>query len=100
MTQRLPIHRLEEYTLRFPKEVLMVSASVNGEEDYVVVYRGFSSSLTNPTASNPEIPVLSEAAVIESVDRLKEPYTPNTPQYLEQDIPWQNFSDRLTEIGL
>lgn len=100
MTDTLPIERLEQYTLRFPEEVLMVSALVAGEEDYVVVFRGFSSSLMRPTASDPEIPVLPKEAAIESIDRLRGPYTPDNPQYIEQDIAWSTFSDRLAEKGL
>lgn len=100
MASTLPIHRLEQYTLRFPEEVLMVSAVVAGEEDYVVVFRGFSSSLVHPTAFDPEVPILSEEAVIEAIDRLQGPYTPDNPQYLEQAISWSNFSDRLTQMGL
>jgi hypothetical protein len=94
MTPMLPIHRLEQYTFRFPQEVLMVNAQVNGEEDFVVVFRGFSSSLVNPTAADPEIPVLSEAAIIDTIDRLQGPYTPDNPQYLERNISWADFSDR------
>ncbi|MGD1858355.1 MAG: hypothetical protein ACFB0E_00090 [Leptolyngbyaceae cyanobacterium] len=100
MTQQLPIQRLEQYTFRFPAEVLMVTAQVNGEEDYVVVFRGFSSSLVNPTAADPEVPVLSEEAVIATIDRLQGPYTPDNPRYIEQNIAWGEFSDRLTELGL
>ncbi len=100
MTQLLPIHRLEQYTLRFPTEVLLVSALVDGEEDYVLVFRGFSSSLVRPTAPDPEVPVLPAAATIQSLDRLQGPYNPDQPQYLEQDIPWAVFCDRLTELGL
>ena len=100
MTAMLPIQRLEQYTFRFPEEVLMVNARVNGEEDFVVVFRGFSSSLVNPTAADPEVPVLSAAAVIETIDRLQGPYNPDNPKYLEQNIPWPTFSDRLTELGL
>ncbi|MBE7386143.1 MAG: hypothetical protein F6J95_032735 [Leptolyngbya sp. SIO1E4] len=100
MTDMLPIHRLEQYTLRFPEEVLLVSAVVDAEEDYVVVFRGFSSSLARPTAFDPEIPVLPADAVIEVIDRLRGPYTPDNPQYLEQGIPWITFSDRLAKMGL
>lgn len=99
MSQQLPIQRLEQYTLRFPSEVLMVTAQVKGEEDYVVVFRGFSSSLVNPTAADPEIPVLSADAEIVTLDRLQGPYTPNDPQYLERDITWHEFRDRLTDLG-
>ncbi|RZM75981.1 DUF7734 family protein [Leptolyngbya iicbica] len=96
----LPIQRLEQYTFRFPDEVLMVNAQVDGDEDFVVVFRGFSSSLVKPTAADPEVPVLSEAAIIDTIDRLQSPYTPDNPQYLERDIPWADFSDRLTQLGL
>ncbi len=100
MAQLLPIHRLEQYTLRFPTEVLLVSALVDGEEDYVLVFRGFSSSLVRPTAPDPEVPILPAAATIQSLDRLQGPYNPDQPQYLEQGIPWAVFCDRLTELGL
>jgi hypothetical protein len=99
-TPPLPIQRLEQYTLRWPQEVLMVSAQVGEEEDYVVVFRGFSSSLMRPTAADPEVPVLPAEAVILSLDRLQGPYQPDNPQYLEQDIPWAEFSDRLQALGL
>jgi hypothetical protein len=100
MTQSLPIQRLEQYTFRFPNEVLMVTAKVDGEEDYVVIFRGFSSSLVNPTAADPEVPVLPENATIETIDRLQGPYNPDNPQYIEQDIAWAEFSDRLIKMGL
>lgn len=100
MTAPLPIQRLEHYTERFPHEVLLVSAQMDGEADFVVVFRGFSSSLVKPTAADPAVPVLTAAAVIETIDRLQGPYQPNNPQYLERDIPWGVFSDRLQALGL
>lgn len=96
----LPIQRLEQYTFQFPEEVLMVMAHVESEEDCVVIFRGFSSSLVRPTATDPEVPVLPREATIESIDRLHGPYIPNNPQYIEQDISWEIFRDRLTRIGL
>lgn len=100
MTTLLPIQRLEQYTLQIPEEVLLVSATIAGEEDCVVVFRGFSSSLMRPTAFDPEVPVLPATATIATIDRLRGPYTPNNPQYLEQEISWADFSDRLAKIGL
>ncbi|MGF1520764.1 MAG: hypothetical protein ACFBSF_00405 [Leptolyngbyaceae cyanobacterium] len=100
MTDTLPIHQLERYTLRFPEEVLIVNATIAGEAEYVVVFRGFSSSLTRPTDPDPEVPVLPAEATIETIDRLQGPYTPDNPQYLEQAIAWSDFRDRLTQIGL
>jgi len=100
MSETLPIQRLEQYTLRFPQEVLMVSALVDGEDDYVVVFRGFSSSLARPTAFDPEVPVLPKEAAIATIDRLQGPYTPDNPKYLERDITWEAFRNRLSEMGL
>lgn len=96
----LPIQRLEQYTLRFPEEVLMITAVVDGEEDTVLVFRGFSSSLVRPTAFDPEVPVLPLEAQITAIDRLQGPYQPDAPQYLERAIAWETFRDRLTEVGL
>ncbi|MGF1459131.1 MAG: hypothetical protein ACFBSG_08895 [Leptolyngbyaceae cyanobacterium] len=95
-----PIQRLEQYALRFPQEVLMVNAEVAGEEDCVVIFRGFSSSLMRPTAADPEVPVLPTDAVIHSIDRLQGPYNPDHPQYLEQDIAWSAFCNRLSALGI
>ena len=100
MEEPLPIQRLEQYTFQFPEEVLMVVARIQNEEDCVVIFRGFSSSLVRPTAADPEVPVLPQEATIESIDRLRSPYMPNNPQYIEQDISWEIFRDRLTRMGL
>ena len=100
MTHPLPIHQLEQYTLRFPEEVLVVTAAIASEAEYVVVFRGFSSSLTRPTNPDPEVPVLPADAVIETIDRLRGPYRPENPQYLEQGIAWSAFRDRLAGMSL
>lgn len=95
-----PGHRLEQYTLKRPQEVLLVTAEIDGEADQVVIFRGFSSSLMRPTAFDPEVPVLPEGAVIQTLDRLEGPYTPNNPRYLEQGISWEAFESVLAEMGL
>jgi hypothetical protein len=46
------------------------------------------------------VPVLPEAASVDRIDRLQGPYTPDNPQYLERDISWAAFGDRLTAMGL
>ncbi len=92
--------RLESYTLKFPQEVLMVHAQVEGEADVVVIFKGFSSSLMRPTAYDPEIPTLPAQAVIEHIDRLEGPYQPQAPKYIEQEISAQDFIDKLAALGL
>ena len=95
-----PIQRLEQYTLRYPQEVLSVSATCGSEADEVVIFKGFSSSLCRPTAYDPDIPVLPPEAEITAIARLQGPYQPENPQYLERDISWPQMELRLQELGL
>ena len=88
--------QLEQYTLQNPQEVLLVTAEVDGELDEILIFRGFSSSLVRPTAPDPDVPVLPDDAVIAKIDRLAGPYQPDNPTYLERQLSWAEFSQRLT----
>jgi len=90
-----PGNRLEDYTLKHAQEVLLVRAEIAGEVDEIVIFRGFSSSLVRPTAANPEVPVIPADAEIQTIDRLRGPYTPDNPQYLERHLTWEAFQARL-----
>ena len=92
--------RLEQYTLKRPREVLLVQAEVSGELDQVAIFKGFSSSLMRPTAFDPDIPILPETAKIFSIDRLEGPYNPQTPRYLQKDLTWEEMEVLLAEVGL
>nr|WP_246559716.1 hypothetical protein [Leptothoe kymatousa] len=87
--------RLENYTIEHPQEVLLVSIEIDDEADQILIFRGFSSSLMRPTSFDPDVPVLSDRAVIVTVDRLAGPYNPDAPDYLEKNIRWEIFSQRL-----
>lgn len=100
MAAELPGFRLEQYSLRHPQEVLLIRVTVHGQPEEIMVFKGFSSSLTGATAFDPDVPVLPEGAEIERVDRLQGPYQPNSPRYLEQNIAWPAFEARLTALGL
>nr|WP_038026554.1 hypothetical protein [Synechococcus sp. PCC 7336] len=95
----LPIARLELYSLAHPQEVLLVEATIEAERDEVLVYKGYSSSLMRPTAADLDIPVLPEGTTIEAISRLRAPYTPRSPQYLERSILWHQFEQRLAREG-
>lgn len=88
--------QLEHYTLQHPQEVLIVAAEVNGDPDEILIFRGFSSSLVRPTDPDPDVPVLPDDAVIIAIDRLAGPYRPDCPNYLERQISWDEFAQRLT----
>lgn len=92
--------RLEQYTVKRSHEVLIVKAEIDGEFDEIAIFKGFSSSLTRSTASDPEVPVLPEKAKIVSVDRLQSPYNPNNPRYLQQGLSWETMQSLLSEAGV
>ncbi|MBO9997843.1 MAG: hypothetical protein J7641_02360 [Cyanobacteria bacterium SID2] len=93
------IDRLERYTLKRPQEVLLVCATVDGEDDEIVIFKGFSSSLMRPTAFDPDVSVLPDDATIEKIDRLASPYTPENPQYIEQGLTWETMQPYLEAVG-
>ena len=92
--------RLEHYTLKRPNEVLLVSIEVEGQPDEIAVFKGFSSSLMNPTAFDPDVPVLPDRAKILWVDRLESPYNPTDPRYIQPRVSWGEFEALLSSLGL
>ena len=92
--------RLEQYTLKRPQEVLLIHAEIEGEADRILVFKGFSSSLMRSTAFNPDIPVLPETAKIVGGDRLKIPYNPDNPQYIQQGLTLEALEALFAEVGV
>ncbi|MGF1488258.1 MAG: hypothetical protein ACFBSE_14325 [Prochloraceae cyanobacterium] len=93
-------NRLEQYTIKRPEEVLLVTAEIDGETDEIAIFKGFSSSLMRPTAFDPDIPVIPETAKIIQIDRLKSPYNPEDPQYIQQGISWEIMESLLKEVEI
>lgn len=93
-------HRLEQYTIKRPDEVLLVEVVIAGESDQIAIFRGFSSSLMHPTAADPDIPVLPDEAEIVSIDRVESPYNPKIPRYIQQGLTWKEMRSLLAEVGL
>lgn len=93
-------HRLEQYTIKRPDEVLLVEVVIAGESDQIAIFRGFSSSLMHPTAADPDIPVLPDEAEIISIDRVESPYNPKIPRYIQQGLTWKEMRSLLAEVGL
>ncbi|NEQ37073.1 MAG: hypothetical protein F6K40_12620 [Okeania sp. SIO3I5] len=93
-------HRLEQYTIKRPNQVLIVKVLIDEQPDEIAIFKGFSSSLMRPTDFNPDIPVLSETAKIISVDLLASPYNPEVPIYIKEGLTWEEMQSLLTEVGL
>ncbi|WP_414549254.1 hypothetical protein [Anabaena sp. CCY 0017] len=90
--------RLEEYTNKRPQEVLLVTVEIDGEQDKIAIFKGFSSSLMRSTAFDPDVPVIPDEAIILSVDRIQSPYNPETPRYIQQGISGEAMEDLLSEV--
>ncbi|MGA7934246.1 MAG: hypothetical protein WCA35_11925 [Kovacikia sp.] len=94
------LSRLEQYTEKRRQEVLLVLAEIDGNPDQIAVYRGFSSSLVQATAFDPDVPMLPESARILTIDRLLGPYDPQNPHYLEKALTWETIQPLLNEVGV
>ncbi|MCL2923794.1 MAG: hypothetical protein MGF17_03965 [Trichodesmium sp. MAG_R04] len=93
-------HRLEQYTIKQPNQVLIVKIVIDEQLDEIAIFKGFSSSLMRPTAFNPDVPVLPETARIVSVDIVASPYSPKAPIYIKQGLTWEQIQSLLIEVGL
>jgi hypothetical protein len=92
--------RLEQYTVQFPREVLLVDIKVKDQPDQIAIFKGFSSSLMCPTAFDAEVPMIPPEAEICGIDRLQAPYNPNSPRYIQRNISWEDFVELLEKEGL
>ncbi|WP_066426450.1 hypothetical protein [Anabaena sp. 4-3] len=92
--------RLEQYTIKRPQEVLLVTVEIGEEQDKVAIFKGFSSSLMRPTAFDPEVAVIPDEATIMTVDRIASPYNPESPRYIQRQISWEAMQSLLTEVGV
>jgi hypothetical protein len=90
MTEQ-PGQQLEQYSESHPKEVLLVKIELEGEHDEIAIFKGFSSSLMRSTNFDPDIPVIPETAKIIRIDRAHAPFNPSNPQYIQQDLTWEEF---------
>ena len=92
--------RLEQYTVKRPHEVLIVTVEIAQEADQIAIFKGFSSSLMRSTAFDPEVPVLPDTAKILTIDRVASPYNPQSPRYIQQGLTLDTIQPLLSEAGV
>lgn len=92
--------RLEQYTVKRPQEILLVTINIADESDKIAVFKGFSSSLMRPTAFDPDVPILPDDAIIVAIDRIASPYNPESPRYIQKGISWETMEALLLEVGV
>ena len=74
---------LESISRDRPDRALRLQGQMgDGEALEVVIFRGFSSSLTHPTAFDPDQPLLPSEATINSAELLQAPLNPAAEQVL------------------
>ncbi len=87
------IQQLEQYTIKHPQEVLLITVNIEEEMDQLMIFKGFSSSLMRPTEFDPDVPMLSDEAIIINIDRIQSPYNPNKPNYIEKGLNWEQMEN-------
>ncbi|XP_074586774.1 uncharacterized protein LOC141842624 [Curcuma longa] len=93
--QNAEIPMLEAYSAAVRDVALLVRAGVDDEEELLLIFKGFSSSLSSRTSSDPSKSVLPSRAVIQSIDIVKGPFNPSNIEYLERGLTWEDFKARL-----
>ncbi len=96
----LPIQRLERYSQTHPGEVLRIEALVDGEADQLMIFRGFSSSLSRPTDPDPDVPLLGTGDRILRIERFRAPFQPTAPHPLAPACDWAEMERYLDSLGL
>ncbi len=92
--------RLEQYTIKRSQEILLVTVEMGKQQDRVLIFKGFSSSLVNSTAFDPDVPVITDTATIISIDRIASPYEPENPRYLQQGLSLEQMKVLLLEVDV
>ena len=70
------VQQLEERTRLLPDRVIRLQGTGQGEPFELLIFRGFSSSTTHPTAFDPDASVLPEGTSLERAELLQGPLNP------------------------
>ena len=80
------LERLEALSREHPQRVLRLRGQLppaaGGEPFELLIFRGFSSSTTHPTAEDPDQPALPEGTRIEGAELLAGPLRPGAEQVI------------------
>ena len=76
MTEVDLVQQLEERSRQMPDRVVRLQGTVENEPFELLIFRGFSSSTTHPTAFDPDASVLPEGTRLERAELLQGPLNP------------------------
>ena len=77
MTDQAVVQALEERTRSQPQVVVRLRGQVRDEPFELLIFRGFSSSTTHPTAFDPDASVLPEGTSLDQAELLQGPMSPS-----------------------
>ena len=81
------VQALEERTRLQPKRVVRLRGQVGNESFELLIFRGFSSSTTHPTAFDPDASVLPEGTSLDQAELLQGPLSPEQEVVLAGPMP-------------
>ncbi|GKE13968.1 hypothetical protein Tco_1421545 [Tanacetum coccineum] len=87
-----------EFYSQIAQEALLVKALVDDQEVEVLIFKGFSSSLSSGTPPDPTRSILPARAVIKCIDRVKGPFDPSNIEYIEKDLTVKAFEEVVEKI--
>ena len=87
MTDQALVQALEERTRVQPQRVVRLRGQVGDEPFELLIFRGFSSSTTHPTAFDPDASVLPEGTSLTQAELLQGPLSPSQEVVLAGPMP-------------
>ena len=87
MTDQALVQALEERTRLHPQWVVRLRGLVGDVPFELVIFRGFSSSTTHPTAFDPDASVLPEGTRLNQAELLQGPLLPSQEVVLAGPMP-------------
>tara|TARA_Y200000002_G_scaffold141216_1_gene116574 strand:+ start:456 stop:749 length:294 start_codon:yes stop_codon:yes gene_type:complete len=87
MTDQAVVQALEERTRFQPQRVVRLRGQVRDELFELLIFRGFSSSTTHPTAFDPDASVLPEGTSLDQAELLQGPLLPSQEVVLAGPMP-------------
>ena len=87
MTDQVLVQALEERTRGLPQRVVRLRGQVRDEVFELLIFRGFSSSTTHPTAFDPDASVLPEGTSLDQAELLQGPLLPSQEVVLAGPMP-------------
>ena len=87
MNDQAVVQALEERTRVQPQRVVRLRGQVGDVPFELLIFRGFSSSTTHPTAFDPDASVLPEGTTLDQAELLQGPLSPTQEVVLAGPMP-------------